>query len=273
MKYRILCLLLLILIFLLALKNYETWTRPAEMITEKRPLKRPETKPEPTQTTGTSQKPPSLEPVVLISEKNIFNPDRKDFPVVTGAVAGMELTRKSTPRPQVVLYGVTISEDFQSATIANPGKPLKKREREILTLKLGERIGEYKLAKISPDRIMLESAEDNFEVLLYDPAMPKRRVEVKTEVKPATVTSTLPTAPPPPAQVLPLRPAPVEPPKPTPPREPSPERVVPPPAPPTQFTPPVTPSVPAPSFQRGRTPFYPPSGPQVPESQTPGAVE
>lgn len=257
-KYGILSLLLFIIALFLAIKSYETWTRPIEFEIEKRVAKigKKEDIPPPAEIQKDFKK---ANPHLVLSEKNIFHPDRKDFPVVTGPVAGMELTRKSMQRPQVVLYGVTISEDFQSATIANPGKPLKKGEREILTLKLGERIGEYKLAKISPDRIMLESAEDNFEVLLYDPAMPKKRVEVKTEVKPATVTSTLPTAPPPPAQVLPLRPAPMELPKPTPPREPSPERVIPPLSPRTATSPIASPQAPGtPLIALPPTPGEPP---------------
>jgi len=44
-----------------------------------------------------------------------------------------------------------------------------------MTLRLGERIGEYKLTKVLSDRITLEAGGDTFEVLLYDPKAPKRR--------------------------------------------------------------------------------------------------
>ncbi len=110
--------------------------------------------------------------------------------------------KKPIVRPQITLYGVTIGENYQSASISYPGRPLQKGEREIMTVKIGDRIGDYKLAKILPDRIGLEAPEDNFEVLLYDARTPKRRVVARTENKPAAVTSTLPT----PAQ--PPRPAP-----------------------------------------------------------------
>jgi FKBP-type peptidyl-prolyl cis-trans isomerase len=78
----------------------------------------------------------------------------------------------------VILYGVTIAGDFQAASLVNPGRPLKKGERETMTVKIGEKIGEYKLAKIQPDRITMESNGDSFEVLLYDSRNPKKRMEV-----------------------------------------------------------------------------------------------
>jgi hypothetical protein len=59
-----------------------------------------------------------------------------------------------------------------------------------MTLKLGGKIGEYRLAKIADDRITLEAAGDSFEVLLNDPKKAKTRVRVRagiqsSEVKPA----------------------------------------------------------------------------------------
>jgi hypothetical protein len=62
-----------------------------------------------------------------------------------------------------------------------------------MTLKIGDKVGEYTLAKILSDRISLEAPGDTFEVLLYDARMPKKRMEVKTETKPAAVTSSLPS--------------------------------------------------------------------------------
>ncbi|MGB9627191.1 MAG: hypothetical protein ACPL6D_00900 [Thermodesulfobacteriota bacterium] len=122
-----------------------------------------------------------------LAGKNIFSPERKEF-----SISPTDSARKPLVRPQVVLYGVTIAGDFKSATLVQPGRPLRKGEREMLTLKVGESIGEYKLAKVLPDRVTLEAGGDSFEVLLYDPVRPKQRVAVKTESQPATVTSTLP---------------------------------------------------------------------------------
>ena len=204
---------------------------------------------------GTNKDLTSLRSFILISEKNIFSPERKDFPILT--------VEKSNPvtRPQVILYGVTIAGDFQAASLVNPGRPLRKGERETMTVKIGEKIGEYKLAKIQPDRITMESNGDSFEVLLYDSRNPKKRIEVKTEVKPPTVISTQPVPAPPPA---------AEAPKPVPPqesvekpKEPAQAQVAPPPPAMNRLRNPLLPSSPT---RRGRRMVSPPPGPPTQEA-------
>jgi hypothetical protein len=218
-------------------------------------------------------------PYTALVEKNIFSPERKEFPlpIQTSTVPA----KKPQTRPQVVLYGVTLAGEYQSASIAQIGKPLRKGERELSTLKVGEKIGEYELKKILPDRISLESEGDSFEVLLYDAAKPKARTVVRTESKPATVTSTLPG----PTPVDPSRPGVPGTPMPEAPRPtvPSPalgqERVGIPPLPTPGAPPAINPS-PAPSPQpatpspvippRRRTPVTP--GIPSPEMTAPQAV-
>ena len=169
-KYGMLCVVLSIMILLLAIKNYDALTHPLELIPDQGAAKKSEPRTENSPTIGVVREPVSIASYHSIAEKNIFNPERKDFPV-TGSGSAM----KPAVRPQVILYGVTIAKDYQSASMVNPGRPLKKGERDLMTLKLGERIGEYKLTKVLPDRIMLEAAGDTFEVLLYDPKAPKKR--------------------------------------------------------------------------------------------------
>jgi hypothetical protein len=165
-------------------------------------------------------------------------------------------------RPQIILYGVTISRDYQAASVANPGRPLQKGERETFTVRRGERIGEYKLVKILSDRVTLEAEGDTFEVLLYDQSMAKRRSDVRTESKPATITSTQPVPPTP----IPGAPMPAPPPpsttifRPPPPAGQGQERVTA-PVPPG----PLNPTLPRPDFPRRRG--YSPS---VPSQQTEG---
>jgi hypothetical protein len=137
--------------------------------------------------TASKESPPagSLQPIV---EKNIFSPERKDFPPLP-AGPGTSITQKV--RPQVILYGITLAGDYQSASLVNPERNIKKGERELITVKVGERIGDYKVSKIFSDKITLESEGDHFEVLLYDPKMPKKRMDVRKETRPTTVTSTV----------------------------------------------------------------------------------
>ncbi len=186
-KYAVLSLIALCLIALLIVKNYETWTRSVEITPERNPVRKQEAKVEPSPAGRPQRTAGMASPdAATMAMKNIFSPDRKDFPVQSAE------GRKNV-RPQIVLYGVTIGDTYQFASITNPGRHLLRGERETMSIKVGDRVGDYKLAKVLPDRIVLEGAEDSFEVLLHDAKVPKKRTEVRTETKPATVTSTVPT--------------------------------------------------------------------------------
>jgi hypothetical protein len=211
-------------IFLLILKNYETWTRSVEITPERSTVRKQEAKIENPSTARPQKVAGMTQPdAASIAVKNIFSPDRKDFPAQSSD------TRKVV-RPQIILYGTTIGDDYQFASIVNPGRSLLRGERETMSLKVGDKVGDYKLAKVLPDRIVMEGGEDSFEVLLYDAKAPKKRTEVRTESKPAAVTSTLPTVPAPGA------------PKTTPPAVA--EKA--PPVPPAVTTPPIVPTRPRP---------------------------
>jgi hypothetical protein len=248
LRYAVLSLLALFIIVLLSFKNYDIWTRPIEIAPEKRVVKKLGATTESPSAVGVQKETKRMDSHISISEKNIFNPERKEFPIQSGP------GKKPNVRPQIVLYGVTVMGDYQSATIVDPTRAHRKGEREMLTLMKGEQIGEYKLTKILPDRIALEAAEDTFEVLLYDPRVAKKRSIVKTETKPAVVTSTSPAATPPEAP----KPAPL--PAAEKPRVTVQERVSPPPVP--QPTPSLSPS---PTSSGARRRFYPPSGTPTPQ--------
>ena len=197
-RYGVLCFLLFFVVLLLAYENYETWSRPIQWAVQKEGAKRTEGKGDPSPAVEGAQKFSPSDSVPLIAQNNIFNPDRKEFPVLASVTAEQA---KPVVRPQIVLYGVMIADDYQTASIVNPGRPMLKGEREVKTIKLGDRVGDYKITKILPDRITVEAPGDSFDVFLYDPKTPKKRTEIKTPSRPAEVTSTLPgppTAPAPP---------------------------------------------------------------------------
>lgn len=179
MRYGVLNLFALLIVLFLALENYEVWTHPIKASPEKETAGKSGAKIDNPALSGSQKEPASLQSYIAIAEKNIFSPERKDFPVQPSS----EL-KKAAARPEIILYGVTLADEYQRASIVSPGRPLYKGERETKSLKVGEKIGEYKLAKILPDRIMMEGAADSFEVLLYDSKMPKRGMEARTESKP-----------------------------------------------------------------------------------------
>ena len=186
-RYGILCILLFFIVLILGYENYETWSSPSAMTPKKYTVKKGETKPElPTQAVAPKE-PAPREAFNAIAEKNVFNPDRKEFSTMEAAAMAKPVTR-----PQISLYGVVIAENYQFASIINPGRPLHKGERETKTIKVGDMVGEYKLTKIMSDRIVMEAGEDSFEVLLHDPRVPKRRMEARTPTQQTTVTSAAP---------------------------------------------------------------------------------
>ena len=192
LRYSVLSLLVFIVIFLLVFKNYETWTLPVEVLPEKGATKKSVEKIESPSAVVGQKEPTDIQSYIFVSEKNIFSPERKEFPIIAPPPAPAQV-KPPIVRPQIILYGVMLAGDYQSASIVNPGRPRTKGERETMSVKVGDQIGEFKVAKILPDRIVMEAAEDSFEVLLYDAKSPKQRTYAKTEAKPAAVTTTLPT--------------------------------------------------------------------------------
>jgi hypothetical protein len=188
LKYGLLGLLALFSILLLLFKNYEIWTFPIEVTPERGVARRPGSKGEMPSAVGAQRTAASAQSYIGIAQKNIFNPERKDFPIQ----APPEV-KKPPVRPQVILSGVAIVGDKQFASILNAGKSPRKEGRETITVRVGDSVGEYKVVKILTDRILLEGAEESFEVLLHDPKVERKRSYVKTENKPAAVTSLVPS--------------------------------------------------------------------------------
>ncbi len=185
-KYGVLSLLVFCISLLLFLKDYKVWTQPIELVPQNEAGKAPREDLKAASAIVLQKEPNPAQFHTLIAEKNIFSPERKDFPNPSSQHVNTRV------RPQIILYGVTIAGDVQLATVVSPGRPLKKGEREAMSLKAGERIGDYKLASILPDRVILEGGEDKFEVLISDPKKPKQRDEIRTAVSPAAVVSSQP---------------------------------------------------------------------------------
>jgi hypothetical protein len=190
LRYGILCIFVSAILLFLVSKTYKTLTSPDEVPSEKEVATKSVTRIEAPKIIEEKRESSTLSSHVAISEKNIFNPERRDFPTQSGPEG-----KKPLVRPQIILYGVTVAGDYQSACIGNSGSPVKKGERVAMTLKIGDPIGEYRLARILPDRITLEAMEDSFDILLYDPSKPKQRIHAKAETKPAAITSVVPTSP------------------------------------------------------------------------------
>ncbi len=189
LRYGVLIFLFLSFGIFLGLKIYGIWTFPIKFVPGKGETKKSGVNIESPSTVGDKKEPTPIEDFNFVAEKNIFRPDRKEFPITPDPTK----EKKPIVRPQITLFGVMIAGEYRSASVSQAGRVTQKGERETLTVKIGDQIGGYKLTKILSDRIGLEAPEDSFEVFLYDARAPKKRIYAKTENKPATVTSTLST--------------------------------------------------------------------------------
>ncbi len=189
--YGFLNFILSIAIFLLFLKNYETWTKHAPNLIIKEESKRSESKVEPSSLASPSRPKSDTSSFITIAEKNIFHPERKDF------ISLNPEQPKAMPfnRPQVQLQGILITEEVQRASLILQGKSLPKGEKASRILNLGDQIGEYKLTKIFPDRIVLEGPGDVYELFLYDLKSPKKRRNIRTPSRPGETIHPLPGSP------------------------------------------------------------------------------
>ncbi len=190
--YGLLNIILSVMIIFLFNKNYETWTKPDSGSIVKEESKRSDSKGEtlPPLSTLNIRK-ADASSLTIIAEKNIFHPERREF------VSLNPEQPKATPmnRPQLQLQGVLITDEVQKASLILQGKSLAKGEKATKTLNLGDQIGEYKLTKILPDRIVLEAPGDVYEVFLYDLKSPKKRREIRTPTRPTEPIRSSPGGP------------------------------------------------------------------------------
>ena len=114
-----------------------------------------------------------------IEEKNLFHPNRKTSFLTTNIPNKEENEDKIIDEYEYpVLYGTLILGNKKLAILKFPDKENKKK-----TYTLGDTVGESKLAKILPDRVILEGMERKT-ILLNDPDKPKKRkVTGKTPLK------------------------------------------------------------------------------------------
>ena len=189
-KFYLINFFLILIVVFLAVENYGEWTKSAPDGKDATSSKQRATASPLLASAGGKKEIPAPAQFRLISDKNIFSPDRKEFPIPL-----LTEVKKPPVRPNVQLFGVAIGEEFQSAIISNPTRRADRGERETITVRQGDRVGEYTVAKILTDRITLESSGDSFDVLLYDPTKQKRRPVVSPTPSPPPVPTPSPMLP------------------------------------------------------------------------------
>jgi hypothetical protein len=123
--------------------------------------------PEKEQAAGSVVNPP-MQDYAVISEKNLFHPDR---------IIPVEKKEVTMPRPEFVLYGTLIVDNVRIAYLSDkkalrttPGRGTRQ-----VGLKVGETLSGYTLKEVLPDGAVLVRGDDRIELKVISPENKKGR--------------------------------------------------------------------------------------------------
>jgi len=108
---------------------------------------------------------PSFYDYAPVSEQNLFHPQRRIPPEKMEEKAS---TAVAVPKPDLILYGTLIGDNFsiayvedKKAPFSTPGRGQRQRQ-----LKKGDMVGGYVLREIEPNQIVLAKGEEKLVVML-----------------------------------------------------------------------------------------------------------
>jgi len=121
--------------------------------------------------------PPSPSDYLIISDENIFHPERRIPPE--------KKAEQELPKPEFVLYGTLLSDDISAAYLEDLKAPRNTpgRGKRQVALKKGDTLSGFTLREIEQDKIVMVRGEDRMIILLVDPQKPKTRDVVATTSK------------------------------------------------------------------------------------------
>ncbi len=166
--------------------GFEAWSQGDRAIPEPQSDKRP-AKAMPVQGVAERVVPPEPTFAVVV-EKNLFSSSRTE--------AIPEKSKSGPPKVSektIYLYGVVVAGHSKQALISNPdpGPAAGKRSARDKWIKVGDTLGNFSVADIRQDRIILAEGATQHEILLYDAKKPARQTVV---APPVAATPTVVTA-------------------------------------------------------------------------------
>lgn len=141
--------------------------------------------------------PPESEYDVLVSQ-NLFSPERTEIlsdetapEADEKSISDVQQEKFEQSLEKITLYGMVITENSAEALISDfpilpkpgPRKLISRKEkpvRQTRWIKVGDTIGDLKVAEIKPDKVILKVGSTTFDLLLYD----KERIRKRTPVQP-----------------------------------------------------------------------------------------
>jgi FtsZ-interacting cell division protein ZipA len=113
---------------------------------------------------------PSVTEYTLISEENLFHPERRIPPEKKADEAPL-------PKPDFVLYGTLIADNIELAYLEDLKAPRSTpgRGKRQVAMKKGDTMSGYTVKEIDTDKVVMARGEEKVIVPMNDPSHPKTR--------------------------------------------------------------------------------------------------
>jgi hypothetical protein len=176
---------LAVFVVFLGIMSFDVWSKGDETIPEIRAGKSPD-KPLPGKRIIERTMPPEST-YGIVADKNLFSSNRSEAIPEKQKPGQLEISEK-----MIFLYGVVVTGDRKQALVSNPdpGPEAGKSRAKDKWVKVGDTMGNFSVADIRKDRIILTEGASTHEILLYDKNKPARQTTVAEEsAAPTVVTS------------------------------------------------------------------------------------
>jgi len=183
--------LLAVFVVFFGIMSFDVWSQGDVTIPEMQTGKSPE---KPTSGKGVMERTmPPESTYGIVAEKNLFAANRSEvIPDKLKQEGPLKISEK-----QIFLYGVIVMGDRKEALISNPdpGSVAGKAPAKNKWVKVGDALGNFSVADIQKERIILADGANRHEILLYDKNKPARQVVAEAKSAAPTVVATGATAP------------------------------------------------------------------------------
>jgi hypothetical protein len=170
-------------VVLTGIMSLEVWTAPDEAVPEFRAAADAETPPPDKKLVERAASPEAN--YGIVAEKNLFSPDRSDPLSPASGPGKPRLSEK-----MIFLYGVVTLDGREQALVSDPesGSKAAGGKAGDKWVRVGDRIGNFTVAEIGRDRIVVKDGADRYDLLLYDENKP---VSLENEQLPPAAAPTV----------------------------------------------------------------------------------
>jgi hypothetical protein len=121
-----------------------------------------------------------------VVEKCLFSPDRCEF-IPEVSESEPEVAPEKIPGRKIVLYGVVMMKGTAMALVSNP--EIKTGDPPEIWVKAGDHLGDFNVASIQKESILLADGNKHYKIMLYDQSRLKQRSAVAKTGSPTVVTT------------------------------------------------------------------------------------